>query len=71
MYILVAGGGKVGANLARLLLRAGHEVTLIEQRADRFQALETEFEHVVHRGDATCSSSSGQGSSDRPTSCLP
>jgi trk system potassium uptake protein TrkA len=53
MYVLIAGGGKVGANLARLLLRSGHEVTLIEQRADRFAALEEEFEHVVHRGDAT------------------
>src|SRR5881296_747519 len=53
MYILIAGGGKVGANLARLLLRAGHEVTLIEQRADRFAALEEEFEHIVQRGDAT------------------
>src|SRR5205809_7947241 len=53
MYILIAGGGKVGANLARLLLRAGHEVTLIEQRGDRFAALEEEFEHVVQRGDAT------------------
>jgi trk system potassium uptake protein TrkA len=50
---LTAGGGKVGANLARLLLRAGHEVTLIEQRGDRFAALEDEFEHVVQRGDAT------------------
>src|SRR3954451_10847904 len=53
MYILIAGGGKVGANLARLLLRANHEVTLIEQRGDRFASLEEEFEHVVHRGDAT------------------
>src|SRR6266852_9252287 len=53
MYLLIAGGGKVGANLARLLLRAGHEVTLIEQRADRFAALEEEFEHAAQRGDAT------------------
>jgi trk system potassium uptake protein TrkA len=53
MYVLIAGGGKVGANLARLLLRAGHEVTLIEQRPDRFAALEEEFEHIVQRGDAT------------------
>src|SRR5437870_1964465 len=53
MYLLIAGGGKVGANLARLLLRAGHEVTLIEQRGDRFAALEEEFEHVAQRGDAT------------------
>jgi trk system potassium uptake protein TrkA len=53
MYVIVCGGGKVGSNLARLLLRAGHELTLIEQRGDRFAALEEEFEHVVQRGDAT------------------
>ena len=53
MYVLIAGGGKIGANLARTLLRAGQEVTLIEQRRDRFEGLEDEFEHVVVNGDAT------------------
>jgi len=54
MYILVAGGGKVGANLARILLKDDrHEVTLIEQRRDRFERLEHEFEHQVMLGDAT------------------
>jgi trk system potassium uptake protein len=54
MYILIAGGGKVGANLARVLLGQGkHEVTLIEQRRDRFERLEHEFEHQVLLGDAT------------------
>lgn len=53
MYVLACGGGQVGANLTRLLLRSGHEVTLIEQRGDRFASLEEEFEHVVHRGDGT------------------
>src|SRR5579862_8298550 len=53
MYVLIAGGGKVGSNLARTLIRAGHEVTLIEQRTTRFDILEAEFEHQVHRGDAT------------------
>ena len=53
MYVIVAGGGKVGANVARSLLRLGHEVTLIEQRRDRFERLEEEFEHQVQRGDAT------------------
>ena len=53
MYVIVAGGGKVGANVARSLLRLGHEVTLIEQRRDRFEQLEDEFEHQVQRGDAT------------------
>jgi trk system potassium uptake protein TrkA len=53
VYVLIAGGGKIGANLARSLLRAGQEVTLIEQRRDRFERLEEEFEHQVQRGDAT------------------
>ena len=54
MYILIAGGGKIGANLARILLTDGkHEVTLIEQRRDRFERLEHEFEHQALLGDAT------------------
>ena len=53
MYAIVAGGGKIGANVTRSLLRLGNEVTLIEQRRDRFEQLEDEFEHQVQRGDAT------------------
>jgi trk system potassium uptake protein TrkA len=53
MYVLVAGGGVVGSNLTRMLLELGHEVTLIEQRQDRFARLEEEFEHRVQLGDAT------------------
>jgi trk system potassium uptake protein len=53
MYIVIAGGGKVGANLTRSVLGLGHEVTLIEQRRDRFERLEQEFEHGVQLGDAT------------------
>src|SRR3954447_20912149 len=53
MYVLVAGGGKVGANVARTLLRMGNEVTLIEQRREGFESLEAEFEHQALQGDAT------------------
>jgi trk system potassium uptake protein TrkA len=53
VYILIAGGGKVGRNLTKDLLAMGHEVTMIEQRADRYHSLEEEFEHVVQHGDAT------------------
>ena len=53
MYAIVAGGGKVGANLARSLLRMGHEVTLIEQSQFRFDRLQDEFEHQILLGDAT------------------
>jgi trk system potassium uptake protein len=53
MYIVIAGGGKVGANLAKSVLDLGHEVTLVEQRRERFELLEEEFEHNVQLGDAT------------------
>jgi trk system potassium uptake protein TrkA len=53
MYVLVAGGGKVGSNVTRSLLAMGHEVTMIEQRPDRFALLEEELGPVVIRGDAT------------------
>jgi trk system potassium uptake protein TrkA len=53
MFAIVAGGGKVGSNVARTLLRRRHEVTLIEQRRDRYELLEQEFEYQVQNGDAT------------------
>ena len=53
MYVIVAGGGKVGSNVTRTLLERGHEVTLLEQRRDRFARLEEEFDYRVHLGDAT------------------
>src|SRR6266536_921943 len=53
MYVLIAGGGKAGANVMRTLLRNGHEATIIEQDRDRFERLETEFEHQAMNGDAT------------------
>jgi trk system potassium uptake protein len=53
MYVVIAGGGKLGSNLARLLLGQNQEVTLIEQRRDRYERLEVELEHQVQHGDAT------------------
>ena len=53
MYAIVAGGGKVGANITRSLLAMGHEVTLVERRRDRFEQLEAELGPVVLAGDAT------------------
>ncbi len=53
MFVLVAGGGKVGSNLARALRRMTHEVTIIEQERDRFLQLEHDFEHAAIMGDAT------------------
>jgi trk system potassium uptake protein TrkA len=53
VYSVVAGGGKLGASITRSLLRMGHEVTLIEQRRDRFEQLEAEFGPTALAGDAT------------------
>jgi trk system potassium uptake protein TrkA len=53
MYVIIAGGGKVGSNIARALLDQNHEVTLIEQRRERYERLELELEHQVQHGDAT------------------
>ena len=53
MYVIVVGAGKVGWNLGRELLEAGHEVTLIENDRDRYLTVEQELEHNVQYGDAS------------------
>jgi len=53
MYAIIAGGGKVGWNLARELMGKGHEVTLIESNRNRYLTVEQELEHVAQYGDAT------------------
>jgi trk system potassium uptake protein TrkA len=53
MYIIIAGAGKVGWNLARELLEKEHEVTLIEDNHERYQTVEQELEHNVQYGDAS------------------
>ena len=53
MYVVIAGAGKVGRNLARELIAKDHEVTVIESNRARYLACEEEFEHAVQYGDAT------------------
>ena len=53
MYVIVVGGGKVGLNLARELIRNGQEVTLIEQDRRAYLRIEQELEHAVQYGDST------------------
>ena len=53
MYVIIAGGGKVGWNLARELLAKENEVTLIESDRGRYLSIEQELEHQVQYGDAT------------------
>jgi trk system potassium uptake protein TrkA len=51
--VVVAGGGKVGWNLARELIGKGHEVTLLENDRRRYLTIEEELEHAVQYGDAS------------------
>ena len=53
MYVIIAGAGKVGWNLARELIAKDREVTLIEGDHRRFRVVEEELEHSVQYGDAT------------------
>ena len=53
MYVIIAGAGKVGWNLARELIEKGHEVTLLENDRRRYLVVEQELEHAVQYGDAT------------------
>ena len=47
MYIIVAGGGKVGYHLTKALLDQGHEVVLLEMNRQRAQRIADEFGSVV------------------------
>jgi trk system potassium uptake protein TrkA len=53
VYVIIAGAGKVGWNLARELIEKGNEVTLIEADRRRYLMVEQELEHAVQYGDAT------------------
>ncbi len=53
MYVIIAGAGKVGWNLARELIAKDREVTLIESDHRRYRIVEEELEHAAQYGDAT------------------
>lgn len=52
MYVVVAGGGKVGFYLAKTLINEGHEVLVIERDRKKSEAINEELGSVVLRGDA-------------------
>ena len=56
MYAIIVGAGRVGTAIARWLLEAEQEVTLIERDLDRCANVEDELGSVVVSGDATESS---------------
>ena len=54
MFVLIVGGGKVGLNTARQLMRLGHEIVLVEQRSTRFSIIAEELgDEALVFGDGT------------------
>jgi trk system potassium uptake protein TrkA len=53
VYVIIAGAGKVGWNLARELMANDQEVTLLESDHRRYRVVEEELEHAAQYGDAT------------------
>lgn len=53
MYIIVAGGGKVGFYLAKQLIADGHELAIIERVKAKADAISRELGNIVVHGDAS------------------
>ncbi|GBD11574.1 Trk system potassium uptake protein TrkA [bacterium HR23] len=51
MYVVVVGGGRIGAHLAQALLNAGHEVTVVERAPAKVQALTKALGNIAILGD--------------------
>lgn len=52
MYIIIAGGGKVGRFLTEALVNRGHEVLLIEKERYKVEQYTEQFGGIVVQGDA-------------------
>ena len=53
MYVIIVGAGKVGSEMARWLIEADQEITVIDRNPDRCAAIEEELGSVAVTGDAT------------------
>jgi trk system potassium uptake protein TrkA len=52
MFVLIAGGGRTGTQLARLLIKQGHEVHIIETRKEVLTRLHRELPtEIIHEGN--------------------
>ncbi len=53
MYLVIAGGGRVGAPLASSLVSEGHEVFILDKEESAVDAIQRELGMVASVGDAT------------------
>ena len=52
MYVVIAGGGRIGRFIARDMERKGHDVTVVEWNSTRCEQLVTDTSVLVIEGDA-------------------
>ena len=53
MNVFIAGGGRVGYHLARLLCTEGHDVTILETDANQLEHIDYALDARTVRGDAS------------------
>src|SRR6478672_8320147 len=53
MRLLILGCGRVGATLANIMIKDGHEVTVIDLNSEAFERLGSNFGGVTVVGDGT------------------
>ena len=54
MFVIVAGGGRTGSQLAQVLLTGGHQVLVIEHRPDMLTRLHKELPtEAIYEGNTT------------------
>jgi trk system potassium uptake protein TrkA len=53
MYIIIAGGGKIGSFLAQSLSLKGHKITLIEKKEDTCKYLSENLDVLIINGDSS------------------
>ncbi len=52
MYVIIVGGGRIGRYIAKDMTDKGHDVTVIERKAERCEQLVAESDVLVIEGDA-------------------
>ncbi len=67
MKIIIAGAGKIGSTVARMLASEGHDITVIDRDADTISHISNELDVICVEGSATNSETlrdAGAGSAD-------
>ncbi|MFA5787457.1 MAG: NAD-binding protein, partial [Actinomycetota bacterium] len=53
MFVIIVGGGKLGANLTRILLEEGNEIAVVDADWNRYRELKEWFPESAVFGNAT------------------